>query len=38
LLHVAARLAHEPDRSSLDWKPPAGTYEERIGGGHKQLS
>ncbi len=38
LLHVAACLAHEPDRSGFDRKPLAGAHKEGIGSGHKQLS
>jgi hypothetical protein len=38
LLHVAASLTHEPDWGGLNWKPPAGAYEEGLGRGHKQLS
>ena len=38
LLHVAAGLAHEPNRSGLDRKALAGTYKQGVRGGHKQLS
>ena len=38
LLHVAPSLAHKPDRSGINRKPLAGTYKERIGGGHKETS
>ena len=37
-LHVAAGLAHEPDRSGFHRKPLAGAYKQGVGSGHKQLS
>ena len=37
-LHVAASLAHEPNRSGLDRKPLAGADKQGVGCGHKQLS
>jgi len=38
LLHVAAGLAHEPDRSSIDRLRLAGAHEDGIGGGHEPIT
>ena len=38
LLHVTARLAHEPYGSGFHRKPPTGAQEQGFGGRHKPLS